>query len=328
MRRKSNSQAEAPGQDSFLDVVANLVGILIILVMIVSAHAKNAMITAQETATSAPPPPAKSNPDDVASAQAAAAAVERDMQELEGKINRQALEVSFRQAERNQLQTVVMLAEQELAKTREAMNAEQRTRYDLAQDLIESKGELERLGQSLTSVVKPSPTVLQHLPTPMARTVFGHEVHFRLLEGKLAYVPMNEMLEVLQKDASEKAQKLRSTSRTEESLPVRDGFGARYSLKREGNLVALEELYLVDAEENLGEPAEQAMQSGSAFRGRLAGLDPKRTTITIWVYPDSFDQFRKLKSELFKVGFLTAARPLPTGIPIGASPQGNHSTAE
>ena len=51
MRRKSNSKAEAPGQDSFLDVVANLVGILIILVMIVSAHAKKAMI-AEETANS------------------------------------------------------------------------------------------------------------------------------------------------------------------------------------------------------------------------------------------------------------------------------------
>jgi hypothetical protein len=327
VRRKSNSQAEAPGQDSFLDVVANLVGILIILVMIVSAHAKNAMIAAQETVADITPP-VNSNSPDVASAQAAAAAVEQDMQELEGKINRQALEVSFRQAERNQLQAVVLLAEQELAKSREAMNAEERARYDLDQDLIQSKGELERLGQTLTSVVKPSPTVLQHLPTPMARTVFGHEVHFRLLGGKLAYVPMNEMLEVFQKDASEKAQKLRSTSRIEESLPVRDGFGARYFLKREGNLVVLDELYLVDAEENLGEPAEQTMQSGSAFRGRLAGLDPKRTTITVWVYPDSFDQFRKLKSELFKLGFLTAARPLPFGIPIGASPQGNHSTAE
>ena len=100
---------------------------------------------------------------------------ERSMAELEGKICRQALEQGFREDERNQLQLVVALAEQELAKSREAMTEEDRAQYDLAQDLIQSKGELERLGQTLTSVVKPSKTVLQHLPTPMAKTVFGKE---------------------------------------------------------------------------------------------------------------------------------------------------------
>ena len=35
MRRRARQIADEPGQDSFLDIVANLVGILIILVMIV-----------------------------------------------------------------------------------------------------------------------------------------------------------------------------------------------------------------------------------------------------------------------------------------------------
>ena len=326
MRRKSNSQAEAPGQDSFLDVVANLVGILIILVMIVSAHAKNAMI-AEETGAAGTPAVNDPSPD-IAAAEAAAADVERGMAELEGKINRQAQEVMFRQEERNQLQLVVALAEQELAKNRAAMSEEDKAQYDLAQDLIQSKGELQRLGQTLTSVIKSSPTVLQHLPTPMAKTVFGHEMHFRLLGGRLAYVPMHEMTDAMQKDAPQKIDKLRSQPRIEVSLPVRDGFGARYSLRRDGNSVRFEEIYLVDAEENLGEPAEQALKPNSLFRSRLSGHDPKRTTVTIWVYPDSFDHFRQLKSELFKMGFLTAARPMPMDVPIAASPEGNRSTAE
>ncbi len=327
MSRRNNSQAAVPGHDSFLDVVANLVGILIILVMIVSAQAKSAMI-AEETSAARPKAASGIPAPDLATAEAAAADVERNMAELEGKIQRQALEVSFRQEERNQLQTVVALAEQELAKSRDAMSAEDRAEYDLNQELIQSKGELERLGQSLTSIVKPSKTVLQHLPTPMAKTVFGQEMHFRLLGGRLAYVPMNEMTDALQKDAPSKVQKLRSQQRIEESLPVRDGFGARYSLRREGNQVVFEEIYLIDAEENLGEPAEQALQPNSQFRNRIHGHDPKRTTVTVWVYPDSFDHFRKLKAELFKLGFLTAARPLPFGIPIAASPEGNRSTAE
>ena len=46
MRRRRRQTAAEPGQDSFLDIVANLVGILIILVMIVGAQAKDAMVQA------------------------------------------------------------------------------------------------------------------------------------------------------------------------------------------------------------------------------------------------------------------------------------------
>jgi len=121
-----------PGQDSFLDVAANLVGILIILVMVVGAHAKNSFIVGELPPVPAPPPQV-----DVASAEAAAADVERSMAELEGKINRQAAETAFREAERNQLQLVVALAEDELAKSRAAMTEEDRAEYDLAHMWLE-----------------------------------------------------------------------------------------------------------------------------------------------------------------------------------------------
>ena len=57
-------------------------------------------------------------------------------------------------------------------------------------------------------------------------------------------------------------------------------------------------------------------------------MEPSRTTITIWVYPNSFEQFRQLKAELFKLGYLTAGRPLPEDFPIGGSPDGTRSAAE
>jgi hypothetical protein len=87
-------------------------------------------------------------------------------------------------------------------------------------------------------------------------------------------------------------------------------------------------LYFVDAEDNLGEPFEQAMQPTSQFRARLGTFDPKRTTVTFWVYSDSFEQFRQVKTELFRLGFLTAARPQTADMPIGASPEGSRSTSE
>jgi hypothetical protein len=92
--------------------------------------------------------------------------------------------------------------------------------------------------------------------------------------------------------------------------------------------VELERVYFVQAEQQLGESLERALQPNSLFRSRLAAYDPQRTTVTVWVYPESFESFRQLKQELFKLGFLTEGRPLPEGFPIGGSPDGSRSTAE
>jgi hypothetical protein len=64
------------------------------------------------------------------------------------------------------------------------------------------------------------------------------------------------------------------------------------------------------------------------MRTILAAFDPRQATVTVWVYPDSFDQFRQIKEELYKLGFLTASRPLPDGQPITGAPQGTRSAAQ
>ena len=91
MTRRKPPVVEAPGQDSFLDVVANLVGILIILVMVIGVRAKDAMLEAapvadQEEATAQ----AES---DIADTVKIAHEVERDIQQLMAKVNREAFEV-------------------------------------------------------------------------------------------------------------------------------------------------------------------------------------------------------------------------------------------
>jgi hypothetical protein len=174
----------------------------------------------------------------------------------------------------------------------------------------------------------------------MARTVFGTEIHFRLRGHRLAYVPWDEVLERMKADAPRHVNRLKDVPRLEFSLPVIAGFGSRYVLRRADieietrvgtarhSGVELEQVYLVDVEPNLGQPVAEALQPGSELFGRLAGMKPQNTTVTIWVYPDSFDDFRALKAELFKRGFLTAARPMPEGEPISGSPSGSRSAAE
>ena len=337
-RRAADNQAEAPGQDSFLDVVCNLVGILIVLVMLIAAQAKRGLI-AQETTRQASSAPSTAA-DDAAAAEQAAAAVETSILELQNRIQRQNLEVALRQQERDQVQLLVTVAEQRLAEHRGQLSGTDQVRYDLEEQLAAAKRQLKQLDLAAKSPQQRPPEVIEHLPTPMARTVFGTEVHFRLLGGRLAYVPWHEIVEQMKADAPNHVQKLRSSPRVELSLPVNSGFGAKYILHRAEvqmqtkvgvatqGLVELEKLWLIDAEPNLGQPLAVALAPNSEFRSRLAAHKPQQTTVTVWVYPDSFDDFRTLKAELFQLGYLTAARPMPATHPIGGSPDGSRSSAE
>lgn len=334
MRRGSASQVQAPGHDAFLDVVCNLVGIMVVLVMVVAAHAKSVLI-AEEASQ-----PAASETIDVAGAVADARRIEAGIVDLQQRIGRQQFEIAYRNAERDQIQKLVLLVEDELAKRQSQMSDEDKARLELEQQIQAAQSELARVQLSLDTNTKSPPAAIPHLPTPMAQTVFTSEVHFRLLGGRLVYVPFAEMVERMQADAPSKVHRLKSVPRIEEVLPVVQGFGGRYILRRADaevatkfgpsrqSLVELERLWLVDADQNLGEPLATALAAGSQFRARLTGLDRERTVITVWVYPDSFEEFRTLKGELFKAGFLTAARPLPDGVPIGGAPDGSRSSAE
>ena len=53
-----------------------------------------------------------------------------------------------------------------------------------------------------------------------------------------------------------------------------------------------------------------------------------RTMNEVESYQDSFASFRRIKKELYKMGFSVAARPLPVGTPISGSPQGTKSAAQ
>jgi hypothetical protein len=214
-------------------------------------------------------------------------------------------------------------------------------RFDLQSQLTSSTKELQQPEFERLTLDQTRPAnVIPHLPTPMAKTVFGTEIHFRLLGGKVAYLPWDEMINLMKEDVPRQAQKLADTPRAEFSLPVIAGFGGKYVLKRmdvevqtrvaasRQSRIGLERFFFVQVENPIGETMDQALRPGSQFRARLSANQGKGATVTLWVYPDSFEEFRAVKQELFKLGFLTAGRPLPAGHPIGGSPDGSRSSAE
>jgi hypothetical protein len=339
-RRNTERRAEASGQGSYLDVICNVVGIVMVLVVLIAVQAKRGTIVAATATTKAATAETSVAEAEAQSAEATAKSLENSMQELELKIYQEKLSAAALDEERQRFQILVDVAEQRLAEYRDQLSAAERERYDLEQELVKSKGEMASLQVTPVSLTKPKPHVLEHLPTPMARTVFGTEIHFRLLNHRLAYVPFDEIAAIFKADASRQLHKLKDTPRAEFSLPEVAGFGARYILRRtEGEVetragtqkhagIELELIYFVDVEQNLGEPMAQALGPASEFRNRIAACRPQNTTVTIWVYPDSFDDFRAVKAELFRLGFLTAARPTNMGEPIAGSPSGHRSSAE
>ncbi len=373
MRRQSSHQAEAPGQDSFLDVVANLVGILIILIIVVGAATQKAFVEQGEmtdgeasgaTAATAAENPAGSatgsataadseklgkdasgeglDEQQVKSAAAAAQAVEEDIFKTDELLKQQQFEVSFRRLERDKTLTLVAAAEKALAERRAALDQPAQEEFDRQQALETARrelGELERINGVLSKQAPPK-GILEHLPTPMAKTVFGKEVHLRLGNGRLAYVPWDELVEQLKADAGQKVWRLREAASFTETLGPVDGFWMRYTLKRTEVTVArgggavsqqraeLDRFVISPMDETVGETVQEALAPESDFQTLVKRLDPQRVTITVWVYPDSFQHYRTFKKFLFDRGFLTAARPLPEGHPIGGSPDGSRSAAE
>jgi len=340
VNRAQKQTSDEPGQDSFLDIVANLVGILIILVMVVGARAKDALLEAApvaETASAAADPAAE-----LASAMKAAGEVEANIHRLSSTIHRQDVEVRYRREERNRVQLLIETAKQDIEQRRSQLDASQQAQFDTQRELIGARAELEdlQLGTKALDHATTTPTVIQHLPTPMAKTVFGKELHFRLSGARITLVPWDELVRQLEREAQQKVWRLKDQPTLTETLGPVGGFWMKYTLKRtETTLptrsgvsvqqrVELDRFILIPVTDKLGEPLEVALRDDSQFHALLSQHPPESSTVTVWTYPDSFGHFRTLKQSLFHMGYLTACRPLPEGQPIGGSPQGTRSAAE
>jgi hypothetical protein len=353
-----SSACDTIGHDAFLDVVCNLVGILVILIMVIGVRTRNARQYAQALPPSTaqvgvdqqtgegPEPGGDGATEEVMrSVEAARAKVRdltRDTYELDRRIAELSEETARQQLVRNQLQLLVSLAEKSITPRRDQLQAEDRERSETDRRLAEAHQELDRLNRAIHTLdgIGQQPQILEHRPTPLAKTVFGREEHFRLLGGRLAYVPLNELVDQMRSDAKSKLWKLQKADQITETIGPIGGFRMRYTMQRFERpvqtstgpalrrTVELVRFTLFPMADDLGEPLDRALTEGSEFMRRIAQLNSNDTTVTVWTYPDSYPEFRALKEVLQKSGFVAAARPLPEGYPIAGAPDGSRSAAE
>ena len=328
MTRRMPILEETPGQDSFLDIVANIVGILIILVMVVGLRVQHA------PADKVTPPPAEALYADP---------LESEVARLVRGSRQVEIELVAQKIKRDQLATLAAAADADLARQRDVMNAESQQDFDLKRNLGSSRSELDSLSRQLIAAesTESESIEVESLPTPLSKPVHGKELHFQLRGDRLTFIPLDRLLQLFREDAKQKKSRLREQSRLTETVGPAGGFRMRYTLYRHalrlgnqvvtvptGFMVRLHRWELLPVSSALGEPVADALAPDSEFLHTITTFPPQLTAITIWTYPESFDAFRQLKRRLHDLGYACAGRPLPSGVPIGGSPKGVKSAAQ
>lgn len=329
MSRRVNVQPEGPGQGSFLDIVTNVAGVLIILVMVIGTQAKQVIVP-----TIAAAPQNDVDKTALTDAQNQLRGTEVQLLELEAKIRAEEFAIAQRRDERSRLLVISQLAERELEAAKAKMSEKERGELEANSQQRTLEQELEQLQKTMEGLdTKPSKTeIIKHFPTPLAKTVWGKEAHFRISGGRIVRIPWDELIEALQSQAKDHAWKLQNAKSFTENLgPIQD-FRLQYTLhkvERRGTIsVELKLALFLPVDENIGEPVSKALQPDSDFQFAVKELDPRTHSITIWAYQDSFKEFREVREFLHKKGFVTAGRPLPEGAPVGAAPEGTRSSAQ
>ena len=312
-----------------MDVVANVVGILIILLIVVGLRVQNA------------PPDDGAAPLELAALRGDERKLSDEARQRRAAVEALARDVAARDAENRRLAT--LLAHREAARLAERDAAASR-RSGLERQVAEAAAYLDRLEADAADARSATPSAerIDSYPTPLAQLVLGDEAHFQLRGGKITFIPLEDLLKELRADARQQMTwKLRDLPESTETVGPVGGFRLRYTMKKfdvalgevngrrqAGSYAELTQWTLIPVSAEMGETLDEALALGSKFRQAAARLDPLDATVTIWTYADSFAEFRALKKELYTQGFATACRPLPDGHPISGSPDGSKSAAQ
>jgi hypothetical protein len=205
------------------------------------------------------------------------------------------------------------------------------------------KGERDKLKAELAAIERVPQTKSKALmaKSAVAKPTDGTEYHFEVRGGRVAFIDIDRLVEMVKTDARNR---LRSggvqRGRLSNTVGPVGSFSLHYELGRSLPDALAE---IVDSREssynllgweiapegnNRGESYEATRAPSSTYARAINRLSPGKDTVTMWIYPDGFPLYRKLRDDLHARGFLVAARPLPEGTKIRGSPVGSVSAGQ
>jgi hypothetical protein len=352
IRRRRPSREIHFSFDSFLDVVTNVCGIIIRLILVVWVGARSYSsvqeiyrkgpaalgITARE-----PSDPLQQELDrhrlELAEAQA------RLLEQLR---QLQLTEDSNQQAEHEAAELDSQLAD--LDRQSAALDQKVKDKTANAEALVLSAADLrdrqKHLRDELQAMEKlpPLKKTLRYR-TPVSHPVQAEELLFECCQGRVSFVDVATMLGEIKDGLEEKGKVLRNTWQVSDLTRPAGAFRLRYTIERQRDTLStafalnspsgrtefnyfLSEWVAEPVAAVRGEEVGIALAEGSQFRVLVDALDPQQSVVTFWVYPDSFALYRQLRDYLYERDITVAGRPLPEGVPITCSRRGSRSRGQ
>lgn len=352
MYRRRRTSREIPFSfDSFLDVVANVVGVIIRLILVVWVGARSYTGIAQlvhkpEPTAAALPEPADPLEDELKARRRELAALQKQLTEDLRQLQSSSERTALTQQELAALSERSHELESQASQITNALNREDQTARSVALSSEELRNRCQRIAQEVRELEKlPSARKALRYRTPVSKPVESEELLFECQGGRVTFIDLAPLLAEVRRDMEDRKQELRRQWQVEGRTPPSGAFRLHYFLERErGPLDVLGVTAPPDSGESFryglsvgqlepvqdprGETVQRAMQPDSEFRQIVDFLDPKATTVTLWVYPDSFALYRSLRDYLADRGVVVAGRPLPDGVLIGCSRQGSVSRGQ
>jgi hypothetical protein len=342
-RRRRTAREIEFSFDSFLDVVANVVGIILRLILVAWVGARSYKAVAP-----APPPPVTLTAEDLAALpdpqDPLASEVERQRREL-ADAQSQLLE-QLKDWQKNQQQTTLTAEElakltalcQEAAAERQSLETKaaqgDRSVRTAALSLAEIRERMQRVTAEIDALRK-APLAKQTLryQTPVSHPLQTDELLFECQHGRVCLVDIGRFMEDIHRavDDSDKLRVLRSMGRYTDVTPPSGGFRLRYTLETNSSSMqgACECSWEVEpVAVDRGETADAALAAGSEFRRIIDNIEPQQTAVTLCVYPDSFPLYRRLRDYLHERDIVVAGRAFPLGASISASRHGTASRGQ
>ncbi|MCL2743885.1 MAG: hypothetical protein FWE67_08540, partial [Planctomycetaceae bacterium] len=225
----------------------------------------------------------------------------------------------------------------------ESKGKDEKEKTELLRQIQETDAKLQQLDNTRNWIQanRPKATVLENIPTPIGKTVEDKEAHFRLRGGNIVYVPIPELLEKMRNEYHDNRKRYEKQAVNTGVVGPVSNFSAEFVLRSYdrmirdsygssiGRMTEIESIEFIPIHEPIGQLVKEALaQPDSEFNLRLRDWRQDVYTITFWVYPDSFEEFRQLKQLLYSKGYRIAARPMEFGMPISGSSSGSKSTAQ
>ena len=355
IRRRRPSREIAFSFDSFLDVVANVVGIILRLILVAWVGARSykavvptppAVAITEEESVGTPPLPvdplAAELPRRHTEIEKAHAKLQQQLDqsmEIERQTSAVSTDLAAMTLRRKQLDA-------ERAAQAQPKNDEKKTRPTDA-TLAEMAERIRKVRAELEAVAKaPSAKQTLRYQTPLSQPVQTEELAFECHGGRITLIDVGTLLDDANRRMRDKSDLLRRQWDVEDDTRRVGAFRMHFVVERERT--ALEEMssslppntggnfrygisswQVVPMDPQRGETAEQALTPGSAFRRVIDAIEPNQTAVTFWVYPDSFAIYRKVRDALHDRDVVVAGRPLPEGYPVaGSSRRGSVSRGQ